>query len=199
MLAFACMRLGKLMASIDALSVPHLANRYAQVLGTSCDVSKGHLSSSFAGVLEFDVFRSVRDVDENRPRSWLHRLSYFPASKSWRPLSTPFELPAECVYAGSSPSGRLSVRITKVKRAAEVVPTFEVWEGSVLKYRTSASVEAVLTAGGGLGGLSWAPDESKIVFVAEKKKPAASSFFKPAKSSDESFQAGYESSHDTPP
>mmetsp|Transcript_40684 Transcript_40684/g.82092 ORF Transcript_40684/g.82092 Transcript_40684/m.82092 type:complete len:924 (-) Transcript_40684:150-2921(-) len=173
------------------MATPFVASRYAATLGLSIDLVSGTCMSDDDdnGHCEVDVElrRSVRDVDENRRRTWVHRLQYRSSTRSWRTkprsrVQPPFELPSECSFVGQSPSGERSLRVTKVgkKGGGASVACLEVWQGSNLLTRVSAEGlhEGVSATSAGLGGLAWTPDETRVVYVAERcKHPAGSGSF----------------------
>lgn len=71
-----------------------------------------------------------------------------------------------------SPSGKLLVIIKEeaasTKDAGYVI---EVWEseGRLLEQISTTGVHGKVVGGAWFGGLSWSPDESKVVYVAQKK------------------------------
>ena len=175
--------------SSSATQVSASAARYAAIQGRSCDVSGACFPSpdGDSGTLVVEIQRSVRDVDENRRRNFVHQFGFHPSTGQWtrHGLGRPHELPAECSFSGPSPSGNRAVRVVKAKPpggGGEAVTCVEVWERDSLLARVSAAGvhEGVSSGQSGLGGLSWSRDETKIVYVAERPKPkTAASFFKP--------------------
>ena len=166
--------------SLALAMIPSAASRYAASMGLACEPSEGACLVCEDGTFDVELKVSVRDIDEDRRRSLTHHFNFNPASSTWRRTSRiASELPAEASFVGHSPSGRRTVRVLKVKRG-EGFTCIEVYEGPSLLVRASAEGvhEGVSAGSSGLGGLSWSPDEGTLVYVAERTKPAAASWFK---------------------
>lgn len=98
------------------------------------------------------------------------------SQRRWRRLSPfPLEL-AGAVGFSPSPSGKLLVIIKEDTASAkdsnkDAGYVIEVWEseGRLLEQIPTTGVHGKVVGGTWFGGLSWSPDESKVVYVAQKK------------------------------
>lgn len=112
----------------------------------------------------------------NKLRSFVQ--SYELAQGRWR-QSSPFPLElAGAVAFKPSPSGRLLAIVredsaaSKDATAKDAGYVVEIWnrdEGRLMDQIPTAGVHGKIAGGNWFGGLSWSPDESKVVYVAQKK------------------------------
>lgn len=103
--------------------------------------------------------------------------SYELAQGKWRQSSPfPSELNGVAVFS-PSPSGKFLAVIKEDtaggKDAAKDAYVIEVWgndeaAGRLIDQVSTAGVHGKIVGGTWFGGLSWSPDESKVVYVAQK-------------------------------
>lgn len=112
----------------------------------------------------------------NKLRSFVH--SYELAEGKWH-RSSPFPLELMGAVAFKpSPSGKLLAIIRedsapgKDATAKDAAYVIEVWsneDGRLMDRIATAGVHGKIAGGTWFGGLSWSPDESTVVYVAQKK------------------------------
>lgn len=114
----------------------------------------------------------------NKLRSFIQ--SYELAQGKWR-QSSPFPLELNGAVAFKpSPSGRLLAIVREdsvaskdaAAAAKDAGYVIEIWnhdEGRLVDQIPTAGVHGKIAGGNWFGGLSWSPDESKVVYVAQKK------------------------------
>jgi len=131
--------------------------------------------------------RSQKDLANDEARSSL--INFLPTASSGSYAAQPFPMELNAVSTmAPSPSGRLLavVRSRDVKGKKE--QSLEVWDGGSLVTTVSGNGElhGAVYAGDVFSSLEWSPDESSLVYVAERKPSESSSFWqaKPAASSD---------------
>jgi len=167
------------------MELPKVARQYAESMGLVCDISSGCCVASETTV-DVEIQRSVRDVDLDRKRTFVHalRFRHRGAAESdlpaWEPATrmgggAPAELPAEVTCLKRSPTTARTLRVLKVGTAT----CLEVWEGADCLFRASAegTHEAVCGSSNGLGGIAWSRDGGKVAYIAERPAPPAASFF----------------------
>ncbi|CBJ49173.1 conserved unknown protein [Ectocarpus siliculosus] len=120
----------------------------------------------------------------NKLRSFVH--SYELAEGKWH-RSSPF--PLELIGAVAfkpSPSGKLLAIIRedsasgKDSTAKDAAYVIEIWsneDGQLMDRIATAGVHGKIAGGTWFGGLNWSPDESTVVYVAQKKATETRSFF----------------------
>ncbi len=106
--------------------------------------------------------------------------SYELAQGSWRQSSPfPLELGAAVAFK-PSPSGRLLAIVREDSKDNAAAATtakdpgyaIEIWsrdDGRLVDQIPAAGVHGKIAGGNWFGGLSWSPDETKLVYVAQKK------------------------------
>lgn len=114
-------------------------------------------------------------ITGNKLRSFVQ--SYELAQGKWRQSSPfPFELNGVAVFS-PSPSGKFLAVIKEDtaggKDAAKDAYVIEVWgndeaAGCLIDQVSTAGVHGKIVGGTWFGGLSWSPDESKVVYVAQR-------------------------------
>lgn len=87
----------------------------------------------------------------------------------------------EAVVFSPSPSGKLLAVIKQGANNDKCAPTdagyvMEIWGndeagGRLIDQIPTTGVHGKIVGGTWFGGLSWSPDESKVVYVAQKKAP----------------------------
>ncbi|XP_022176208.1 acylamino-acid-releasing enzyme-like isoform X1 [Myzus persicae] len=108
------------------------------------------------------------------------RQTVFSDYKTYTSTSPPTDITNELISAHSKSSKYFCV-VREVKSGNEIKQFLEVWaDFSLVKnYDLSAlDVHGKIYADGEFGTLDWSPDETKIVYIAEKKVPKSEPFYK---------------------
>lgn len=125
---------------------------------------------TFAGSVGVSAMLSQRDAANNTRRSFFHRFQ-FSATDRALTRSTPYPVEVRDVLATvPSPSGRLQAVFTSRKEGQETKASLEVWDGHRLLHQVAlSSLHGDVHTKPNFRGMSWSPDESKLVYVAERK------------------------------
>ena len=176
------------------------AEAFNKIFSSSVDLKSGYIRNGLA-----TVTRSVRDIDNNKRRSFLYYASTKTnTSTSLNPLLSsipPMEEPSNIKLRVPSPSGEkvalvLQEKDAKTEKMKQVV---EIWthKGTTLQGRftlpTGTLHGNICTDTSWFGGFSWRPnDENVIVYVAEQQRISTKSFFdKDEKQSQEQVGGQY--------
>ncbi|CAM9383223.1 unnamed protein product [Scytosiphon promiscuus] len=131
--------------------------------------------------------RTARNIEGNKLRSFVQ--SYELTQAKWRQSSSfPLELNGAVAFK-PSPSGKLLAVIREDAAAGKdsggkgTSYVVEIWtreDGQLVEQIPTAEAHGKVAGGTWFGGLSWSPDETKVVYVAQKKPREARSFFSKA-------------------
>ncbi|KAG0002530.1 hypothetical protein BGZ79_002808 [Entomortierella chlamydospora] len=128
------------------------------------------LPSSTENTLHIQVSLSQRDLERNVRRKFTRTIVASVAEKNPVILSGPSIDTGDAVAQAVSPSGKFTVILRSV--AGEKKKHFvEIWsEGAIIDLLEATSAHDDFYADSTFGTLEWSRDETKIVYVAERKK-----------------------------
>lgn len=159
-------------------SVDKDANAYNQFFSSSIDIKGGYARNGWV-----TISRSVRDIDNNKRRSFLYHASI---NDNMSVTLPPIEEATSIKVRIPSPSGEKVALFLRDKDGDKnkMKQVMEIWTdgGATLQRRIVLPTETlhgdVCTDTSWFGGMSWRPGlEDIIVYVAEQQAPATNSFF----------------------
>ncbi len=167
----------------STLKNPQVVRDYAGVFSYASGFSQGWLrkgKSNFGPVV--CVSRSVRGIDEDRPRSFMDTYLGNEEKKELSRLSSQSLDIAKPSVFDISPSSNLTVSLHSVyfgiNNAKEEKPYIEVQGDEVEAFRLDvSSIHGSFIADTWFGGCSWTSDENYFVYVAKLKDEKKTSYF----------------------
>jgi hypothetical protein len=148
---------------------------YASIFGLSAGITSASLKPLADGCgdhYSVTVTRSVRDIDEDKTRSFVENLLLTPSLQFHSMTPMGMEL-VKVVAADVSPSGAKTLIL---RMASEEKQTVEIQaKGLVGSFTLDVStLHANFVADTWFGGISWSSDERYVIYVAQKTKPKPS-------------------------
>ncbi|KAF9918292.1 hypothetical protein BX616_009582 [Lobosporangium transversale] len=130
------------------------------------------LPNSKENALNIQVFLSQRDLERNVKRKFTRTVIASFAPNKFTPLvlSGPSVDTGDAIAQATSPSGKL-VAVLRSVNGEKKRHFVEIWsEGSILHLLEATSIHDDFYADSTFGTLEWSPDETKVVYVADRKK-----------------------------
>jgi acylaminoacyl-peptidase len=159
---------------------------YSSFVSYSTTKSKGNfasLSKNGNPPLLLNFIENVRDLDENRQRSFISSYYFDPSNNQYEKIETPLIESSKVLIFSQSPSMNRSITIRNVEKKMILELTNK--HGAALRIDTS-KIHGDVIADSWFGGVSWTTDESYFAYVCKALDETRQSNFgydAPAKSS----------------
>uniref|UniRef100_T1J7M8 acylaminoacyl-peptidase n=1 Tax=Strigamia maritima TaxID=126957 RepID=T1J7M8_STRMM len=165
---------------METTSIQRIVDIYRKLSRIPTPV-KGFLTPTSSTVLKVNVINSQRDLERSEKVKSLRNFVFTLDRFEILAANSPVEITSEQLRTDTKNGNKTVVlRMIKLNKTEEK-QFLEIWEESekIINLDLKAlDIHGKVYEDSVFGGLRWSPDEKKIVYVAEKKKPSTESFFK---------------------